>query len=98
MSPYLKRPPWRYPRDRLPSRATLLRWRKEGRRLAKKKGFKSSCDICKKPLNHFGRFKIWSPTTWRQAPKDRQLCEECWAVITEIVDVLEWLGAREDRY
>jgi hypothetical protein len=92
-----KKPPWRYPREDIPSRATLMRWRRVALSMAKKAGFKTCCDICKRPLARAGVLTIISPTTVRQRVKKRKLCEECWIVLSEIIDTLEWLGNREDH-
>ena len=88
-------PPWCYPRDVIPSRWTLAYWRRAARRLAKKAGCVSSCDICKRPLHQYGWLKLYHPHS-RGNLRYRRLCSTCSELLIHMLDVLEWFGASHE--
>lgn len=87
--------PWEYPKDKLPSRWTLRRWRDVANKLARARGAKRACSICKRPINQWGMLRIKHPRTYGKS-RYRTLCSSCATVINTMLDVLEWYGASQN--
>ena len=85
-------PPWKYPKKVLPRYDTLGRWRTIARRLARERGARTACDLCKRPLHHYGQLRIRHPRS-RGRSRNRTVCAPCATILIHLVDILEWSGA-----
>ena len=83
--------PWRYPRDEMPSRWTLAKWRMAAIRVARQSGYVTACGICKRPVNFYGFFDLRHPRSYGKARR-RRICVACADLLVATLDVLEWFG------
>jgi len=94
--------PWRGYKGVMPDKATLWRWRQKALALARRKGARWVCEICKRPIGNeekrtgaYGEVTLRAPSKNTAKAKKRKLCFACWATIDVLLDQLEVTGANE---
>jgi hypothetical protein len=86
----VRNPPWQRTKANLPHRSTLQRWRVRADKLAKEKGCRWSCDLCKVALKRcYGWVWLRVPGPWRVRPTKRRLCYSCFLQVDTFIKQLE---------
>lgn len=79
--------PWRSYKGEKPTWETLARWRLRATELARSRGAKWACGLCKRPLGPRGAHG-WVRLWW-QKKRDRRVCYACWVTVGHLLDHME---------
>lgn len=80
----------------IPDESVLRGWRKVARKLAKSIGARTSCDLCKRPVNRYGYVWLRTPNAWRVKALKRVICSSCWEALYFLIAQMETEGHREN--
>ncbi len=86
-------PLWHRRRVDQPAERQLRRWRRLAEKLAKLRGARWACGLCKRPIGDeakrrgsYGRLLVRTPQGFRSRWRVRKLCYSCWVMVCAQID------------